>query len=385
MFSDATLRDSTPAHAAIPRPRWSEDRPPAGTTGNAPLEPRMTGLSAPTLSALQISTVRPSREGRVHRKLAMLQRTGLFTETTPGVVVERARTADDFKAAYRLVHDVYVERGYCSEMDWGMRLRPFEATARMATFIARTADGHIVGVLSVVGDCEGLGLPSEAAFAAEIAAIRADGFRLCEVTNQAIEPCYRKTALPTELMRCAMAHGVMMGYQRAIATVSPGHTGFYNLLNFFPIGPVRNYSSTIEDRVVALCGDLDLYRSEPDSHDEAGLFIHRFMTSDNPFVHRVAQWERLATVTFFEPNLLRRLFICGCGFLDQCSDPEFAFIEEQWGWQLFDEVTEPEIVEPSDVSTLRITSCPPDGGHRPVSACWPPDSKASPSPLRYND
>lgn len=308
---------------------------------------------------------------RIHRKLAMLQRTGLFAEYTPGVIVERARTADEFMAAYRLVHDVYIERGYCRAEDWGMRLRVFEATSRMATFIARTADGTIVGVLSVVGDCGSAGLPSEAAFPDEIARIRADGYKLCEVTNQAIDPRFRKSSLPTELMRCAMAHGIMIGYQRAIATVSPGHTGFYNLLNFFAIGPVRSYSSTIDDPVVALCGDLDLYRRAPDDTDEVRSFIHRFMSSGNPFLARVMHWETQATATFLEPNLLRRLFISECSFLDKCSDTDFAFIEEQWGWQLFDDVTEPENVEGSETWPLPVTSCPSDGGHHALSVCWP--------------
>jgi hypothetical protein len=71
----------------------------------------------------------------------MLQRSGLFADGTPGIVIERARTADEFKAAYRLLHDIYVERGYCREKDWGMRLRIYEATAHMATFIAKAADG----------------------------------------------------------------------------------------------------------------------------------------------------------------------------------------------------------------------------------------------------
>jgi ribosomal protein S18 acetylase RimI-like enzyme len=325
----------------------------------------------PELDRNDSAAERPVPASRIHRKLALLQRTGLFAESTPGVVVERARTADEFQAAYRLVHDIYVERGYCREEDWGMRLRVFEATSHMATFIARTADGSVVGVLSVVGDCGRAGLPSEAAFPEEIARIRAAGVRLCEVTNQAIDPRFRKSSLPTELMRCAMAHGITMGYQRAIATVSPSHTGFYNLLNFFPIGPVRSYSSTIDDPVVALCGDLDLYRGAPSEADEVSAFIHHFMSSGNPFLARVARWESQATATFLEPNLLRRLFMSECSFLDECSDTDFVFIEEQWGWQLFDEVTEPESVEETETWSLRITSCPSDGGHHPLSVCWP--------------
>ncbi len=306
---------------------------------------------------------------RIRRKLGLLKRTGLFATQIPGIAVEQARTADELRAAYRLVHDVYVERGYCSEMDWGMRLRVFEASSEMATFVAKLKDGTIVGVLSVVADCDPFGLPSDGVFAAEISEFRRADFKLCEVTNQAIEATYRKSALSTELMRCAMAHGITMGYQKAIATVSPGHTSFYNLLNFTEIGPQRSYSQTINDPVIALCGDLDFYRACPEQLDEVASFIHRFMTTDNHFFKRVGEWHKEATASFLDADLLRSLFTSWSSFLESCSESEIAFLEHKWGWNLFDEVTEPRVEE--SIWAKRKTSW--TGGFCPqhLSECWP--------------
>ena len=308
---------------------------------------------------------------RAARKLALLKRSGLFATETPGTCVEQAITAEELKAAYRLVHDVYVERGYCSEHDWGMRLRIFEASSKMGTFVGRTRDGAIVGVLSVVADCDEFLLPSDAAFGTEIAQLREGGHKLCEVTNQAIHPEYRKSALPTQLMQCAMAHGITMGYQRAIATVSPGHTGFYNMLNFFEIGPKRSYSRTIDDPVIALCGDLNIYRANRDGLDEVGAYIHRFMTTENPFMNHVAQWAKGASATFKDTELLKNLFTCWSSFLEECSESEVSFIESKWGWELFDRVTEPR-VENDNVWKVRETQGFGIRCDHQLSECWPP-------------
>src|SRR5690606_29396812 len=107
----------------------------------------------------------------------------------------------------------------------------FETLAESATFVARK-DGEVIGVLSMVGDTPGFGLPSDHVFGAELDALRAAGGRLCELTNQAIAEEYRQSAIASELMRCALAHGVKAGYDEAIATVSPSHNAFYGMLGF---------------------------------------------------------------------------------------------------------------------------------------------------------
>lgn len=280
----------------------------------------------------------PATKDRGCRKLAMLKRLGFFGEGVPGTTVERACTARDLLEAYNLVHDVFVESGYIRPNRSGLRVRLFEAMPHMATFVAKEK-GRVVGALSVVGDTPDLGLPSDTAFKHELDLLRASGARLCEVTNQALAKEYRRSALPTELIRCAMAHGIESGYDEGIATVSPSHGGFYDLLRFRQIGDERSYSREVCDPVVAMSVKLDLYRRPVLDCDEADAFVHRFMTSANPFLRQVARWSRGAHRQFMNRVLLREMFITEAELITQCSRRELQILEKEWGRKLFADVT----------------------------------------------
>jgi hypothetical protein len=248
------------------------------------------------------------------RKLALLKRSGFFGGDTKGAVITRALSLEDLSAAYRLVHEVFLCSGYIRPQPSGMRLRMFETSSRMATFVAKVG-GRVVGVLSVVGDSIELGLPSDTVYEAELEALRATGARLCEVTNQAVAQDFRKSAVPTELIRCAIAHGLQAGYREGIASVSPGHRGFYELLGFRPVGSERSYSKEFSDLVVALSVDLDQYR-KPAVGGVATHFVHNHMTDANPFVPFVADWEREAKRCFLNAALLAH---CGPAELQSWS------------------------------------------------------------------
>src|SRR5690606_24648419 len=178
------------------------------------------------------STYTPDEDSRTAvRKLGLLKKSGLFGDNLKGCTIGRACTADDLRQAYRLVHDVFLGSGFIDRDPSGMRLRIYETTAETATFVAKVG-GKVVAVLSVVEDSPDLGLPSDCVFKREFDAMRRSGKRLCEVTNQAVIEEYRKSAVPTELMRCAIAVSLTQGFHEAVASVSPSHNGFYELLGF---------------------------------------------------------------------------------------------------------------------------------------------------------
>lgn len=277
-------------------------------------------------------------ESAASRKLALLQRAGLFGEDTRGATIERAYTLEDLRKAYRLVHQVYLGTGYLNAEPSGVRIRIYETTSETATFVAKK-DGEVVGVLSVVGDSADLGLPSNAAFKPELDALRATGARLCEVTNQAVAEEFRKSAVPTELMRCAIAHQMRMGYHFAVASVSPSHNGFYDLLGFRPIGSQRSYSQKLHDPVVALCLNIDHYRRPADGLSPTQQFIHRIGTELNPFMNKVSEWSRQAVKHFLNPELLEQLFVADRNFLGECTAGELTILQRRWGQELFSAVT----------------------------------------------
>jgi ribosomal protein S18 acetylase RimI-like enzyme len=278
------------------------------------------------------------RAVRVARKLELWKRSGLFGEDTKGATIRRACTAEELSQAYRLVHEVYIGTGYLTTEPAGLRLRMFETSSETATFIAEK-DGVVVGVLSVVPNTWDLGLPADGAFAAELNRARATGRILCELTNQAVAEEFRKSAVPTELMRCAIAHAIQAGYQDTIATVSPSHHGFYESVGFARLGSERSYSAKLHDPVIALRLDLDRYRASPAGLDEAGRFLHHFAAAGNPFQFQVSAWTKRARHCFLNMELLERLFVRDRNFVAECGVADRCILQRRWGLEMFEAVT----------------------------------------------
>lgn len=278
------------------------------------------------------------RAGLAERKLELWRHAGLFGEDTKGATIRRACTAEELSQAYHLVHEVYLGTGYLTTEPAGLRLRMFETSSETATFIAEK-DGVVVGVLSVVPNSWDLGLPADGAFAAELNRARATGRRLCELTNQAVAEEYRKSAVPTELMRCAIAHAIHAGYHDTIATVSPSHHGFYESVGFSRLGSERSYSQKLHDPVIALRLDLDRYRASPAGLGEAERFIHHFAAAGNPYQFQVSGWTRRARRCFLSAELLERLFVRERNFVAECGVADRCILQRRWGLEMFEAVT----------------------------------------------
>jgi ribosomal protein S18 acetylase RimI-like enzyme len=280
-----------------------------------------------------MSTSLTSRHS-ARRKMALLKHAGLFGDDKKGATIRRAYTARDLRQAYRLVHDVFLGTGYMRPEPAGIRLRMFETCSETATFIAER-NGVVVGVLSVVGDSPELGLPSDAAFKPELDSKRRSGARLCELTNQAVAEMYRNSAVPTELMRCAIAHGMKAGYDESVATVSPGHNGFYEMLGFRGLGSERSYSTKLHDPVVALTMDLDRYRQTQNESEGIEAFLHEYAGFDSQFLDQVGVWAQQARSHFHTPGLLQELFVNERNFLAECTPKELEILEKRWGEDTF--------------------------------------------------
>ena len=249
-----------------------------------------------------------------------------------------ACTLAELRAAYALVHDVFVDTGYIHPESGNIRLRIFEACPETATFVAKK-DGAVVGVLSVVLDSPEFGLPSDVAFEPELDSLRKQGMRLCEATNQAIAAEYRRSAVLSELMRCATSYMLEMQCDWAIATVSPNHGGFYELMGFKQVGPERSYSRELHDPVIALCADLATFRkARPHLLTGAEEFIFNFLDQANGFRFHVAEWSNQATRHFLSAELLKGLLMGSRNFLNECSLSELLHLRDRWGRELFDAV-----------------------------------------------
>jgi len=289
------------------------------------------------------SARKPDKRGR---RMALLRRAGLFGVDTEGAVIRRAVTAGDLVGAYRLVHEAFLERGYIRPMPGELRIRPFEALPSMATFVA-DADGEIVGVQGLAVDDPDLGLPSDGAFKAEIDALRRGGRLVCEATNQAVAPAYRKSAVATELMRAMFAHALLAGCDELITTVSPGHARFFELLGFEKASPVRSYSAELDDPTILMRVNvaqlLEWVEAADDRSDAAALFIKVRCVDGNPYREQVADWAEEAETLFGRPWDLRDLFAERSGLLDRVSDEARTVIRARWGAEVFDDVAAPAL------------------------------------------
>ncbi|HHH76220.1 MAG TPA: hypothetical protein ENL03_04260, partial [Phycisphaerae bacterium] len=271
---------------------------------------------------------------RKDRRMALLKRAGLFSNDTQGATIVRATTVEDLLAAYKLTHDVFVEQGYINPDVTGIRIRPFEALAETATFVAKGREG-IVGVTTVAIDSKDMGLPTDKSFAEELDSLRKDGRIICEGTNWLVAPSHRSSAVMSELMRCSFAHAVKNGCTDFIGTVSPGHARFYNLLGFETIGSQRSYSDEIDDQVVLVRLDLlglgERFKDvKPDDEGVEG-FLKKYYIADNPYHRYISTWQMLSDRLFDDPDKLREMFVDIGNFLPRCDANTLETVASRWG------------------------------------------------------
>jgi hypothetical protein len=181
----------------------------------------------------------------------------LFTQTLAGpVAAGLAITRDDLHQAQRLVHDVYVARGL---RDPHAR-RHAAGTARAVVFVARV-DGAVGATLSLLRDSP-RGLPADTIYARELAALRADGRRLAEVSALAVDAQWRGAALalvrPLVQLLGVYARDVEGADELCIA-VHPRHASFYEgRFGFTRFGAEKPYAAVQGAPAVGL--RLDLHR-----------------------------------------------------------------------------------------------------------------------------
>ncbi len=293
-----------------------------------------------------------NRMARMTRRIRLLRDAGLLGRSGFTKHITRATTLEDLREAYRLVHDAYVEQGYILPHPTGLRLRPFEALPDTATFIAKV-DGEIIGVISLVLEAQGLGLPSEKVFESEIAELRNSKYSgpICEISNLAVKPEYRKTSVFYELIQPIFAQGFLWGCPWGFISICPKHAKFFrDVIQFDPWGDCRNYCEETEDEVVGMRMEAATIEQRFHATDELlgdDAFLHRDFFGDNPFTEKCREWEKTAGDTFRDPELLRTLFVEEGELLDRCKCHELDCIREAWGTRLFREV----IDQPMPVNT----------------------------------
>jgi hypothetical protein len=172
------------------------------------------------------------------------------------VAATLAVTRDDIDQADRLVHDAYVARGLRDAVVQRHATRPRGAVV----FVARIA-GAVGATLSLVRDSR-RGLPADALYRSELAALRAGGRRLAEVGALAVDRRWRGAALglmrPLVQLLGVYARDVG-GVDELCIAVHPRHAPFYERnFGFTRFGAEKAYGAVRGAPAVGL--RLDLHR-----------------------------------------------------------------------------------------------------------------------------
>jgi hypothetical protein len=151
-----------------------------------------------------------------------------------GCQVWVAASAAQRARAWALVYGVYLAKGYAAVDPQRLWYGLHDALPETATFLAER-DGQAVAAFSVVPDSP-LGLPADAAFGPELAALRRPGRRLCELHNLASvdSEIHRGAETLNHLFKLAFL--VARRLEQAtdfVIRVSPQHRPFYRRLLLF--------------------------------------------------------------------------------------------------------------------------------------------------------
>ena len=281
------------------------------------------------------------------RKVILFKKMGMFGQGGD-IRVRRAVSLEDLAAAYQLVHDAFVEKGYISPRPGGIRVRKFETLPEMATFIAEVGR-RVVAVMSIVPDSVEFGLPSNEAFSEELDSLRRMGRSVCEITNLAVANEFRRSNAFPELTRACYAQALAWDCDDIFIAISPGHSAFFEeILRFDHFGDSRSYSAEKMDIVEGKRMDLrtieDRWHQADQELGEAA-FICDYYCQHNRYHEYVRVWTAIARRAFMDPTLLRPLFVERTGFLTRCSSGDQEAIRGRWGDSLFEEVLNSETAE----------------------------------------
>lgn len=194
--------------------------------------------------------------------------------TVPESTIELATTRAELEAASRLVHDRYVERGYMKPHPTGTRVTSHQALLSTRVFVARQG-GRVVATVSIVEDSPH-GLPCDALYRPELAAMRVRGERLVEVSALAVAEDAGREGSQTvrSLIEAVAAYAMHTRLDALVITVNPRHAAFYERgLGFERFGPVRSYDAVGGAPAVPL--RLDLRRALAAASGDEGTRLTR--------------------------------------------------------------------------------------------------------------
>lgn len=176
-----------------------------------------------------------------------------------GLDIRVARTKEELTAAYRILHDSYVEMGYMTPQANGMRVIKYFALPTTTNLIA-VLNGKVIGTISVIRRTS-MGLPLESICSIESHCGQGS---VAEISSLAIAKDFRmgNGAVFLPLLKYLLEYTRhYMGINRFFLAVNPRQVDFYQGLLLFdrlPMKTVKEYSFANNHAAVVLTGDFDV-------------------------------------------------------------------------------------------------------------------------------
>jgi GNAT superfamily N-acetyltransferase len=225
-----------------------------------------------------------------------------------------AETEAELEACFKLLHDAYVASGFMQPHPSGLRVTPYHALPTTTTLCAKI-DGQVVGTLSIVR--EGVfGFPMQSVF--DIAAVRAKGGRLAEISALAIHPRFRRTggSILFPLMKFMYEYCTQyFDTRHLLIAVNPAHIEMYESLLFFrrlTEAPVDRYDFVNGAPAVGATLDLEeapeLFRRAY-AHKPGRRNLHRFFVQTRlPAIRFPSRTWHVSNDPVLTPALLDHFF-----------------------------------------------------------------------------
>jgi hypothetical protein len=137
-----------------------------------------------------------------------------------------ADNLEELKAAYRILHDTYVEQGYSVPCESGMRITKYFSLPTTSTLIAKL-EGQVVGTMSIIRKSQ-FGLPLEQEF--DLSKLEKNGDVIAEVSSLAIDKGFLGNRGSLFLPLCKFFYEYALRYMNldyAVIVVNPIWRDFY--------------------------------------------------------------------------------------------------------------------------------------------------------------
>jgi hypothetical protein len=188
----------------------------------------------------------------------------LSAQICADVKIKVAVSRSERQAAFELVYRSYLRSGLCGENEHGLRCTHYQLLPTTDIIIAQLR-GQAISTMSLVRDSE-FGLPLEQVYPAEVAARRAAGQRLAEVSclaDRRQDPA-RFFGLFREMGRLMAQLGRRTGVDELLVAVHPRHAPLYRrYMAFVPLGDRREYPTVQGNPALALT--LNFARAQRES------------------------------------------------------------------------------------------------------------------------